>query len=68
MHVAIVLIVLLVVMAFLIPVIGVNVIFLVLGAVIAWAIIMRNKSIKENMSIAATAFLVNVSSHLLYFF
>ena len=50
MHVAIVLIVLLVVMAFLIPVIGVNVIFLVLGAVIAWAIIMRNKSIKENIN------------------
>ncbi len=50
MQLAIALIILFIVIMVLIPTIGFNVIFLILGAVVAWAIIMRNKSIKENLN------------------
>ena len=50
MHLAIAILILIIVCAVLIPTIGMNVIFLILGAVIAWAIFMRNKSINENIN------------------
>ncbi len=50
MQLAIVLIILAIFVIILIPTIGMNVIFLVIGAVVAYAIIMRNKSIKENLN------------------
>ena len=50
MQLAIVLIILAIFVIILIPTIGMNVIFLVIGAVVAFAIIMRNKSIKENLN------------------
>ncbi|MBS4760161.1 MAG: DUF4178 domain-containing protein [Clostridium sp.] len=50
MQLAITLIILFIVIIILVPTIGLNVIFLILGAVVAWAIIMRNKSIKENLN------------------
>ena len=39
-----------VIVAVFIPVIGFNVLFLILGALIAWAIFMINKSLKENIN------------------
>ena len=42
--------ILIVIVAVFIPVIGFNVLFLILGALIAWAIFMRNKSLKENIN------------------
>lgn len=50
MNLVIFLLVLIVILAMLAPMIGLNVIFLAVGAIVAWAIIMRNKSINENLN------------------
>ena len=50
MHLLIALILVVFLVIFCLPWLGVNVIFLILGALIAGAIFMRNKSIKENIN------------------
>ncbi len=50
MNLAVLIIIIVIVGVIIMPLVGVNVIFLILGAIIAWAIIMRNMDLKKNIN------------------